>query len=271
MNTPNENIRHPLGNDAGGSDAMLLPRHLEDITREIESFKDSDTARALICIFEDEARADSVHGEAWPGYDNTIVVATSLPPAGKGYGKYFTSADVVIFGGAKFADQVAAEVAQYAAFVRIGDLPEDLSDLEEFMAACVAAPDWQKPEAANVAHKSVAELDATVAAALAEPAAQPEQQPNSAAELKPRLLEPDAKQLGEFIEVMFKHATRGAFVSLRAFEEGRQDKPPFQNAAVEVGSTPELIVKRAIEIARVCARAGARIVFSPPIVICTGA
>jgi hypothetical protein len=79
------------------------------------------------------------------------------------------------------------------------------------------------------------------------------------------LLEPDAAQLRNFISAVFKYATPGTFVSLRAFEEGRQDRPPFRIDPVAVGQTLEPLIERAVKIACVSAQVSSRIVFAPPV------
>jgi putative DNA primase/helicase len=87
--------------------------------------------------FEGEAKADCVHGRKWPGC-NAKIVATSIPRGAKGYGKYFSGADVVIFpdnddAGRKYRDEVAAEAYPHTINVRVVELAglgdkEDIKD-----------------------------------------------------------------------------------------------------------------------------------------------
>jgi hypothetical protein len=78
-------------------------------------------------------------------------------------------------------------------------------------------------------------------------------------------LEPDAKQLGDFIEALFKYATKGTFVSLRGFEEGKASEKPFCNTPVQIGDTRAFLTNTAIQVARNCAQATSKVVFCPPV------
>jgi AAA domain len=76
-------------------------------------------------------------------------------------------------------------------------------------------------------------------------------------------LEPDRDQIEIFIDAMFRHARKGGFVSLRSFIENKNQ--PFVNAAARIGDTLHLVIKEAINNARVCANHPEGVVFCPPI------
>jgi len=82
----------------------------------------------------------------------------------------------------------------------------------------------------------------------------------------PTKLEPSREQLAAFVRSMFKHATPGAAVSLRAFLE---NSPPGTKAyfivRAKVTDNLDDLIEAAIAAARRAARAPDKVVFAPPI------
>jgi hypothetical protein len=83
----------------------------------------------------------------------------------------------------------------------------------------------------------------------------------------PTMLEPDAAQLRDFVEALFRYADPAGFVSLRAFDQKDRGKPPVLIEAVPLGEDPAGIVARAAAAARRAANAPRPAVFAPP--VCT--
>jgi hypothetical protein len=78
-------------------------------------------------------------------------------------------------------------------------------------------------------------------------------------------LEPDAGMLGQFIRVVFKHATAGGFVSLRAFPPEPGEPPVFIRTFVVQKAGFDNIISGAMIAARRAAKHSA--VFSPPVAV----
>jgi uncharacterized protein DUF3987 len=86
---------------------------------------------------------------------------------------------------------------------------------------------------------------------------------NFFANRKPKL-EPDHDQLARFVTAMFKHASGGTFVSLRAFYETDSAKP-FQISAIKLNGDLNKLITNAMNNAKVAANARSKVVFAPPI------
>jgi hypothetical protein len=76
---------------------------------------------------------------------------------------------------------------------------------------------------------------------------------------------PDREQLQRFVKALFKHATPGNWVSLRAFIEDRSDLPPFKISGVKLNGNLDVVVDKACRDATFAANDRDRIVFSPPL------
>jgi hypothetical protein len=76
-------------------------------------------------------------------------------------------------------------------------------------------------------------------------------------------VEPDRSELEKFIPALFKHATAGNRVSLRAFPEGNSSKPLKISSHILTGKLKDLI-NQAFQIAEFAARHQEKVVFSPP-------
>jgi hypothetical protein len=279
MDTTNfENIRPqpPSGADPNGNGGWpddAAPYYLADVIHEIRD--ESRTAKengdvATVCIFEDNAQAAFVHGKAWPS-DGGRILAVSIPSGAKGYGKYFTDTDAVIFTRGD-RNEVAAEIRRHAAYVRVAELSGDeksISDLEGFETAVGAAPYWGKPEATETPPADPAAAEHPNGNShnnhAAAPAAQPEGEAKqeSAPGSKPELLEPDAGEIAKFVDALFRYATRGAYASLRSFYQ-HEDRP-FTITAAKVGASLELVVKEAVILARTSAQNPVAVVCCPPV------
>jgi hypothetical protein len=88
---------------------------------------------------------------------------------------------------------------------------------------------------------------------------------NITASRRPAPLEPDAEMLGRFIRVVFKHATAGGFVSLRAFPPEAGEPPVFIRTFVIEKAGFDNIISGAMIAARRAAKH--RAVFSPPVAV----
>ena len=76
----------------------------------------------------------------------------------------------------------------------------------------------------------------------------------------------DREQLGDFVASLFRYADPDTFVSLRAFDDGEDGKPPFALETVKLnGSELGPLVEQAARLAQRCADADQRIVFCPPV------
>jgi hypothetical protein len=82
-------------------------------------------------------------------------------------------------------------------------------------------------------------------------------------------LVPDAEQIARFVRRVFKYATAGGVVSLRAYTEG--DETVFANQPVALNGDLGPLIKTALAIATKAARAPKPIVFCPPLCTFTGA
>jgi hypothetical protein len=81
----------------------------------------------------------------------------------------------------------------------------------------------------------------------------------------PASLEADATQIGVFCEGVFRHATPGTRVSLRAFADDKSNKVfRIENALVQA-SGPEALVAQATEFATAAAQSDRPVVFCPPL------
>ena len=121
----------------------------------------------------------------------------------------------------------------------------------------------------NIARaEQIKRLAAFGAAMVAEADAMDWEQPADPAPA--RALEPDREQLATFIAAMFKHASAGSYVSLRAFA-GDTGKPTSITAVkIVAGNLHETLVEAAVDEARKAARHAAKPVFAPPIATFSG-
>jgi len=76
---------------------------------------------------------------------------------------------------------------------------------------------------------------------------------------------PRRDQLETFVQVLFKHAAAGNYVSLRAFVEDRADLKPFKIVPVKLNGNFNDLIDRAYHIAELAANSGQKLVFCPPI------
>src|SRR5262245_834223 len=98
--------------------------------------------------------------------------------------------------------------------------------------------------------------------ALDIPPERPQEIRNAGDRLPP---EPDRRQLETLVRTLFKHATAGNWISLRAFIEGRADLPPFRIVPLKLNGSLDVLVDWAYQIAQLAAHAHEKVVFCPPI------
>jgi hypothetical protein len=77
--------------------------------------------------------------------------------------------------------------------------------------------------------------------------------------------EPDRGQLETFVPALFKHATAGHYVALRAFYEGHPDRKPFNVTSHQFNGDFDALIGHAYQIAERAAFDGEKVVFCPPI------
>ena len=80
----------------------------------------------------------------------------------------------------------------------------------------------------------------------------------------------DPAQIGRFVHALFRHASEGGFVSLRAFYDDelakRRGERPFKIRTVRLnGNGLEPVIISAVKLARDAAEAGRPVVVAPPI------
>jgi hypothetical protein len=76
----------------------------------------------------------------------------------------------------------------------------------------------------------------------------------------------DPEQIRTFTDALFRYASEGGFISLRAFDDREKGKPPFAIEPVQInGSGLQPITDRAVTLAERCANAAQAIVFCPPV------
>lgn len=79
-------------------------------------------------------------------------------------------------------------------------------------------------------------------------------------------LKTDPAQIAQFVDVLFRYATEGTYISLRAFDDREKGKPPFAIDGVKLnGAGLGDVIKRAQIQADRAARATQSIVFAPPV------
>jgi len=79
------------------------------------------------------------------------------------------------------------------------------------------------------------------------------------------MLEPDRDQIEIFFDALFRHATPGAFLSLRSFFEDRGVGKPFFIIPAKLNGDFKLLCTLTANAARHAANAADKIVFAPPI------
>ncbi|MCH8467499.1 MAG: DUF3987 domain-containing protein [Roseinatronobacter sp.] len=80
-------------------------------------------------------------------------------------------------------------------------------------------------------------------------------------------LAPDRNQIDQFATALFKYASEGSFINLRAFDDKQKGQPAFEIDAVQInGAGLAPVIDRAANMARRCANAAQSIVFCPPVV-----
>jgi Primase C terminal 2 (PriCT-2) len=77
----------------------------------------------------------------------------------------------------------------------------------------------------------------------------------------------DRQQITRFVDALFRYADQGTFISLRAFDQFRRDRPPEVILPVKFNGDPEVLISYATRCADECARAAHPVVFAPP--VCT--
>jgi hypothetical protein len=78
-------------------------------------------------------------------------------------------------------------------------------------------------------------------------------------------LEPNRDQIEIFVDALFRHASPGAFLSLRAFYEDRGKARPFNIIPVKLNGDFTVICNIVADATRHAANATDKIVFAPPI------
>ena len=73
---------------------------------------------------------------------------------------------------------------------------------------------------------------------------------------------PDVAQLKRFVDVLFKHADRKGFVSLRAFRHSKRDAPPVfvEPIALDHPQFVDVLAERVRQAAAVCPERAIQIV-----------
>jgi hypothetical protein len=79
-------------------------------------------------------------------------------------------------------------------------------------------------------------------------------------------LEPDRDQIELFVDALFRHASPGAFLSLRAFYEDRGEARPFIIVPVKLNGDFTVVCNIVTDAARTAANATEKVVFAPPLV-----
>lgn len=94
---------------------------------------------------------------------------------------------------------------------------------------------------------------------------------NGAGDDKAARLEPDRKQVGAFISMMFRRCkgTHGN-ISLRSFPDGDRGAPPFKITRVALNGSLKPIVQAALADITLTANEAEKIVFSPPVAVFAG-
>jgi hypothetical protein len=77
--------------------------------------------------------------------------------------------------------------------------------------------------------------------------------------------DPDRSQLEAFVPAMFKHATPGKYVSLRAFYQDRANSKPFKIRSHKLNGNLDALIDQAYRVAEFAAFADDKVVFCPPI------
>jgi DNA polymerase len=75
----------------------------------------------------------------------------------------------------------------------------------------------------------------------------------------------DREQIETFVLALFKHATAGHWISLRAFHEDRADLPPFKITPYKLNGDFSILINQAYHDAELAAHEPKKIVFCPPI------
>jgi hypothetical protein len=79
-------------------------------------------------------------------------------------------------------------------------------------------------------------------------------------------LAPDRKQLTQFTETLFKHASSGTYVSLRSFrDKGEKNQKPFKITPHKLNGDFNALIDDAWDDASMAANAGEKVVFCPPV------
>jgi AAA domain len=76
---------------------------------------------------------------------------------------------------------------------------------------------------------------------------------------------PERAHMEAHVLALFKHATAGNWVSLRAFFEGRADLPPFKITPIRLNGDLDILIDQAYQNAELAARSHEKVVFCPPI------
>ena len=76
---------------------------------------------------------------------------------------------------------------------------------------------------------------------------------------------PDRIQIETFVQALFKHATAGNWVSLRAFLDQGGSSQPFRITPIKLNGDLDVLIDRAYRDAELAARNHEKVVFCPPI------
>jgi hypothetical protein len=79
------------------------------------------------------------------------------------------------------------------------------------------------------------------------------------------LSKPDRVHIEAFVLALFKHATPGNWVSLRAFFEDRANRKPFKITPHKLNGNLDVLIDQAYRVAELAALAADKVVFCPPI------
>lgn len=85
------------------------------------------------------------------------------------------------------------------------------------------------------------------------------------------MLSSDQSELSQFVQVLFRYAHPGSFVSLRSFDQTDQKAPPFEISGHQINGSLEPIVQAALAAADRAANDERPVVFAPPIATFTNA
>jgi hypothetical protein len=145
--------------------------------------------------------------------------------------------------------------------LRAFDLRDDeIAKLTPREVGIILGEDPPPPESMPPVETTAPDDDPKIMNGDGTPALEPEGRPTPVP--PPR---PDRDQLNTFIRVVFKHAAADNYVSLRAFYEGRADRPPRTIAAFKLDGNLDSIIDQAYLLAQHAAEIPEKVVVCPPV------